>query len=204
MVAQTRREEILEAAAAVFAEKGFHAATMERIATQAGIGKSTVYEYFSSKEELFQEMFQMGLDFYLDAMQGRLQQPCSVQDVLTAIATAHFKFMMERNDLARVMADEQGTPLPWVREWMLQLRERKLALLSELITRGIELGELRQVEPRLASEVFLGVVGSICMPLICNYHPEDPREPLTSEDAAEMQERLLKGLELFFNGLVAS
>jgi len=201
---QTRREEILEAAAIVFAEKGFHAATMEEIAIQAGIGKSTVYEYFSSKEELFREMFQMGVSFYLDAMQGRLQQPCSVRDILTAIAAAHFKFIVERNALARVLADEQGPPLPWVREWLLQLRERKLAMLSELISRGIELGELRQVEPRLASELFLGVIGSICMPVICNYHPDDPIEPLTAEDIAEMQERLLKGMDIFFSGIAAS
>jgi AcrR family transcriptional regulator len=201
---QTRREEILEAAAMVFAEKGFHAATMEEIAIQAGIGKSTVYEYFSSKEELFREMFQMGVSFYLDAMQGRLQQPCSVRDILTAIAAAHFKFIVERNALARVLADEQGPPLPWVREWLLQLRERKLAMLSELISRGIELGELRQVEPRLASELFLGVIGSICMPVICNYHPDDPIEPLTAEDIAEMQERLLKGMDIFFSGIAAS
>ena len=54
---QERRDNILEAAALVFSEKGYHQARVEEIAVQAGIGKGTVYEYFASKLELFQEMF---------------------------------------------------------------------------------------------------------------------------------------------------
>jgi len=53
-----KREQIIEAAALVFAQKGYAGAAVADIAVQAGIGKGTVYEYFSSKEDLFFAVFE--------------------------------------------------------------------------------------------------------------------------------------------------
>ena len=53
-----KRPLILEAATRVFAEQGFAAVTVAEIADHAGIGKGTVYEYFSSKEELLFAVFE--------------------------------------------------------------------------------------------------------------------------------------------------
>jgi AcrR family transcriptional regulator len=53
-----RRNEIIKAAAAVFAKTGFIKSTISEIATEAGIGKGTVYEYFSSKDDLFFAVFE--------------------------------------------------------------------------------------------------------------------------------------------------
>src|SRR6185295_2958946 len=51
-----RPQEILEAALAVFAEKGFAATRMEDIAARAGVTKGTIYLYFDSKEEVFKSL----------------------------------------------------------------------------------------------------------------------------------------------------
>ncbi|MDH7498134.1 MAG: helix-turn-helix domain-containing protein, partial [Syntrophomonadaceae bacterium] len=51
-----KRQLILEAAARVFSQRGYHQAKVEEIAAAAGVGKGTVYEYFDSKLELFQQM----------------------------------------------------------------------------------------------------------------------------------------------------
>ncbi len=56
---------ILRAAAQVFAELGYEAATMEAIAERAGVGKGTVYEYFRNKQELFFGVF----DDYIAGME---------------------------------------------------------------------------------------------------------------------------------------
>lgn len=50
--------QIVDAAARVFAEKGFFKTVMADIATEAGIGKGTVYEYFRSKDDLFFAVFE--------------------------------------------------------------------------------------------------------------------------------------------------
>src|ERR1700754_4832644 len=48
-----RPAEIVEAALAVFAEKGFAAAKLDEIARRAGVSKGTLYLYFADKEQLF-------------------------------------------------------------------------------------------------------------------------------------------------------
>jgi AcrR family transcriptional regulator len=53
-----KKDRILEAAAQVFAQKGYAGASVADIALKAKIGKGTVYEYFKSKEDLFFEVFE--------------------------------------------------------------------------------------------------------------------------------------------------
>jgi AcrR family transcriptional regulator len=53
-----KKNQIIEAASAVFAQKGFARTTIAEVATQAGIGKGTVYEYFKSKEDLYFAVFE--------------------------------------------------------------------------------------------------------------------------------------------------
>jgi AcrR family transcriptional regulator len=53
-----RKHQILDAAATVFAEKGFHATTIRDIAKQAGIADGTIYNYFDSKPALLMGIFE--------------------------------------------------------------------------------------------------------------------------------------------------
>jgi AcrR family transcriptional regulator len=55
---QRKAEEILHAAAAVFAELGYRRTRMIDVAERAGVGKGTIYEYFRTKEELFLAIFE--------------------------------------------------------------------------------------------------------------------------------------------------
>jgi len=70
---------ITEAAAAVFAERGFRSARVADIAERAGIGKGTVYEYFRSKEDLFLAVFDSfaagTLEGALAALEPRPESP---------------------------------------------------------------------------------------------------------------------------------
>jgi len=53
-----KRNQIIEAAAQVFARSGYSNAVVADIALQANIGKGTIYEYFNSKEDLFFTVFE--------------------------------------------------------------------------------------------------------------------------------------------------
>ena len=53
-----RKNQIIEAASTIFAQKGFARTTIAEVANQAGIGKGTVYEYFKSKEDLYFAVFE--------------------------------------------------------------------------------------------------------------------------------------------------
>lgn len=55
----TKRRHILDAAATVFAEKGFHAATIKDIATAAGVAQGSIYNYFENKDALLLGLFNL-------------------------------------------------------------------------------------------------------------------------------------------------
>lgn len=191
---------ILDAAARVFAEKGFYAAKVEEIASRAGVGKGTVYEYFPSKEALFRAMLKAGMQSYLAAVRRRLKNPTSARGALEQIALAHAGFVQEKGALARLIADEQIGLDPRAREWLCRMRERKLEAVARVIARGMEEGEFRPVNPRLAAEVFLGVVGAICFPVL--FARESASAAATAASAAgDLESRMLEGLEVFFRGL---
>ncbi|MBX2862963.1 MAG: TetR/AcrR family transcriptional regulator [Leptolyngbyaceae cyanobacterium MAG.088] len=76
-----KRQEILEAAIAVFVEKGYHSAKMADIAIAARMGKGTLYEYFPTKESLPKEIFNLffaGLDDQLVQLQQAGQTPIEI------------------------------------------------------------------------------------------------------------------------------
>ncbi|MEA3499559.1 MAG: TetR/AcrR family transcriptional regulator [Candidatus Marinimicrobia bacterium] len=61
---ELKRKRIIDAAMKIFAEKGINKGTISSIAKEADVGKGTIYEYFKSKDEIFEEM----LDDYFQNM----------------------------------------------------------------------------------------------------------------------------------------
>ena len=100
-----KKERILNAAEALFAEKGFLLPLLKRWLNGRGSARA-LYMSTGSKDEIFRQTLKAGLESYLEAMKGRPEQPCSVRDVLTAIGTAHFNFVKEHTFTARLLADE--------------------------------------------------------------------------------------------------
>ena len=100
-------DRILEAAYAVFAEKGFYTATVDEIAAAAGVGKGTVYRHFDSKDKLFQEVVRLKLDDLVAQIREAFE---SAEDVLQGIRRAvlvYLKFFETHKTFYRILIFEQ-------------------------------------------------------------------------------------------------
>ena len=64
---QTRREEVVRAASEVFARYGYQKASMQDIASAAGVSKSVLFKYFGTKEKLYQTVFRIATEGISDA-----------------------------------------------------------------------------------------------------------------------------------------
>ncbi len=82
------RAELLDAAAAVFANKGFHAASVDDVAEAAGYTKGAVYSNFESKESLFLELFDASAKQTL-ATVDRILDSTDVDDRVAALGREH-------------------------------------------------------------------------------------------------------------------
>jgi AcrR family transcriptional regulator len=143
-----RKREILEAAAAVFADRGFRTARIADIAARAGIGKGTVYEYFRSKEDLFITLF----DWYLNQIFASVSNELDISDKSIADAlTRSSEVLLLSCDRMRpfyplTMEFWAASSAPAFKERLAeefkQLYRRFRGALAETIRLGVERGEL--------------------------------------------------------------
>jgi AcrR family transcriptional regulator len=144
-----RRNQIITAAAKVFARRGFSGTLMADIAAKAGIGKGTLYEYFNSKEDLFFAVF----EWFVQATETEAKVSISAlggsaSQRLEALSDSLMKSWIEMRELFSLVMEF------WSASASSQMRERfKQAfrqgysdfrqIVSGLIRDGIERGEFR-------------------------------------------------------------
>jgi AcrR family transcriptional regulator len=142
------RERLFRAALDLFAEKGFAETTVEDITNAADVGKGTFFNYFPSKDHIllaFGEMQLAKLQSAVDEAR-RTDQPMprflrSLGERMTEEPTRNPAIVR-----ALLLAYLSSTP---VREAMLDLQKRVLALYSEMIQRGQKRGEILHDFPAL-------------------------------------------------------
>ena len=139
-----RPQEILEAALAVFAERGFAAARMEQIAARAGVSKGTIYLYFDSKEAVFRalvhEVLGTQLTRFADHARGS-SGPVGpvIADILRGIG--EFLATSNRVVLPKIVIAEAGNFPDLARIYREEVIENGLALFAGLLKKGMASGE---------------------------------------------------------------
>jgi TetR/AcrR family transcriptional regulator len=91
-----RRETTLEAAAEVFARHGYHGATTDRIAQEAGISQTYVVRMFGSKEQLFLAVIGQSLSLILEAFRTALAAPAGGGSTLDRLGAAYTSLAQHR------------------------------------------------------------------------------------------------------------
>lgn len=94
-IGQTRAK-LLEAARAVFAEKGLDLVTVDDITERADLGKGTFYYHFKNKENLIRELIRQVMRELADAVLAEARSKHNLNDVLEGIITAHIQFFGDR------------------------------------------------------------------------------------------------------------
>jgi AcrR family transcriptional regulator len=146
-----RPQEILEAALAEFAVRGFAAARMEDIATRAGVTKGTVYLYFESKEDLFKSLVRESIGAAIDARMADAEgfegdSSLLLGMVLRAIGT--FARTSDRAVLPKIIMAEAGNFPELLLFYRAEVVDRGLSLLGSIVARGVARGEFRNLEPQ--------------------------------------------------------
>ena len=100
-----RRSDILAAAEKVFAAKGYTEATVDEIATQAGISKGSVYNYFESKQTLFAELFLQSLVEDEAEVAALVEQDKPARVKFEEILQAFFHRFTKYNHLGRLVLE---------------------------------------------------------------------------------------------------
>jgi AcrR family transcriptional regulator len=102
-----RAPQIIEAAARVFAERGFHGATTQDIANVLGIRQASLYYYFSSKEAALALVCLKGVEGFFEAAKAIASSGGTAQERLSLLINSHLSPLLDRGDFVKVFLNER-------------------------------------------------------------------------------------------------
>ncbi|MBS0208634.1 MAG: TetR/AcrR family transcriptional regulator [Planctomycetes bacterium] len=148
-----RREEILDGAALLFAERGYDHSDTQSLVAALGVGKGTLYRYFDSKQELFLAVVNRAMDRLDECIEQALAAVADPIDRFESAITAYLKFFAESPAVVELLIQERAifrdTQRPVYFERKAAKAERRHQMLAELIAAG----RLRQMPVDCIGEV---------------------------------------------------
>jgi AcrR family transcriptional regulator len=150
-----RAERILEAAAAVFARKGFHQATVREIAELADVAEGTIYNYFADKRALLVAMTQ----YVVAQSASHVLEQLEIDDdraFLAAFLRDRLDFAGRNFDFIRALMAEVWTDEAFRQEYMRQVMTPLLELLEGYLDSRMRDGGLRPVNTHVVVRAMTG------------------------------------------------
>lgn len=156
-VVEDRREQIIEAAMRVFAQKGFIRATNKDIAREAGITPGLIYHYFESKEALFKDMVEKysplqvihAVSPQMLALPPETFLNFLLRQILTIVEGEQF-IQLIRAFLPEVIYNQEMSPLA------VSILGEAIGFLSNYLSAKMESGEVRQTDAQLTAQTLFG------------------------------------------------
>lgn len=186
-------EQLLEHAAALFADKGFGATSLEDIASRVGMKRPSLYHYFKSKDDILAQIVGniagRGSSLVLAAADEVDWDPATK---LRAMAHALCVEVGTGPSAFRLVLTNQANMAPELASRLEEGKRTVTRAMTAVIAEGTKQGDFRPVDPRLAA---LGILG------MCNWTawwfvegPDNPIEPV-AEELAEQAVRSVLRLE---------
>lgn len=166
-----RKNDILMSARAVFAQDGFHRATVDQIAQRAEVAKGTIYLYFETKEAILADLVLLALS----ELQAQLREAVEAQSILQpdgrlrAMAGAYLAFCQRSPDYFRLLTAFDGGDLgenlsPERNRLILAASNRTLDLVAQAVADGVALGMFDVPDVRQAAAIlWAGLNGSLAL-----------------------------------------
>ena len=188
---EDKRLALLKAAFAVVTEKGYFETTVDEVAHRAGVAKGTVYLYFKDNPAIYISLVDWLLEQALASIAEVASRPISPRRKLEELFSTWASGMMANPGVMALLSMENVNQSSTV---MKRLRKQVLPRMLEMedavagiLKQGIEQGEFRPVEPRVAATMFIGTFHAMLLSLA--------RSPGARPDESIQ--------ELFFCGILA-
>lgn len=185
------RESILQTAAQIFTEKGFHAASMQDIADAVHLQKASLYHHVSSKQEILLAILDQALDLLIEHLTDVLALELPPQQKLRLGMISYLRILTEHHNLASVLLLEHRSLTPDLKARHIPRRNRFEGLWRTLIQEGQNAGVFACTDVGFTARTLLGAMNWT----ITWYRPEGV---LTGEEIAN------RYADIFLEGLLVN
>ncbi|WP_084361616.1 TetR/AcrR family transcriptional regulator [Herbiconiux solani] len=154
---ELRRAEILEAAAALFDELGFHRTTTAAIADRVGTAKATVYHYFRAKHDILHAIHEEWIDELLALFQASTEETSDPVEIVRRVMDDIVSLIAQRPGHVRVFFEYFRELPPELQTSARIKRDRYEELVEGAILQGMKEGSIAWQDPRTASFALFGM-----------------------------------------------
>jgi AcrR family transcriptional regulator len=152
------REDILEAAAQVFRQKGFHGASMQDIAKAVNLQKPSLYHHVSSKQEILLALLDRALELLLERISTISDQDIPAEEKLRKMIRAYLEILAENTDLSAVLLFEHRSLERKQHARHVPNRGRFEALWRSVLEEGVAARRFHCDDPALTTRAILGIL----------------------------------------------
>lgn len=188
---ERRRERILEAAAEVFAERGYAASTIREIADAADVAEGTLYNYFGGKRDILLAIISVA-DVHMDVDVGEVDERGD-RRVLISMIEDWLAFSQSDLPFARTLLGEAWVDDEILDDFLFELLDRVHRQLAEYIEARIRAGAFRPIDPQMGARLLMSMFGGLILPVLRGVFP-----PLSADERHEMAETMV---DLFLEGM---
>lgn len=153
------RDALVEAAAALFREKGYERTTVRDLADAVGMQSGSLFYHFSSKGEILYEVMRQGIDDLTAAVRLELQACSDPRQELTVMTRTHLRTLLSNTQasLASLLYEWRSLPAEQ-RDQVVLLRDKYEELCREVMQRAMDQGVVKQGDPKLMVRLWLGAI----------------------------------------------
>lgn len=128
-----RRAQLLEAAQAIFVDRGYHAAGMDEIAERAGVSKPVLYQHFPGKRELYLALLDTADEQIISEVLASMQSSEDNKERVQATISAYFEFVARKSGAYRLVFESDLVNDPEVRSRIDVVQDHCAQAVAELI-----------------------------------------------------------------------
>ena len=152
------RDDILEAAAQVFRQKGFHGASMADIAEAVNLQKASLYHHVSSKQEILFEILDRALELLLERISPLARRDLPADERLRQMICEYLQILAENTDLSAVLLFEHRSLDGRQHARHLPNRDKFEALWREVLQDGVRTKRLVCEDVAVTARAILGIM----------------------------------------------
>ena len=158
LVVRARREQIVEAATRVFAQKGFRRATTREVARAAGVSEGTIYNYFVGKDALLMAILERLNETERRAEDFEEGMATDFRGFLKEYLRRRMSFIWENREVFRVVLSEVLVNAELRELYLRRVVEPTMRIAEENFRSRMEQGEVRETDAPLATRSVAGAV----------------------------------------------
>lgn len=153
-----QRSDIIQAAAQIFRQKGYHGTSMQDIADAVHLQKASLYHHISGKQEILVDILDRALDLLIEDIETVAKSKIKPEEKVRQAMQAYVGRLTEDIDLAAVLLQEHRSLADDLRAVHIARRDRLESIWREILQEGIKSGDFRHTDEVITTFAILGVL----------------------------------------------